>query len=133
MSMISTLDASTIRTSILNRMAEGHGTPARITQELTQHGPCTLEMLLDRLPPCTWNQVFVAVDGLSRNGTVILQPHARFEYMISMAPLPDRTRHLPSEAREYRDSRQEVLAPVRGSAVPPVRWSKNHTEKGEHA
>jgi hypothetical protein len=132
MPTMSTLDASTIHTPILNRMAEDHGIPALIKQELKKNGPCTLETLLNRLSTCTWNQVFVAVDTLSRNGTLILQPYARFEYMISMAPLHGRTRHIPTEARGYRDSCQEVVVPVRGPAFPPVR-PKNKTEKGEHA
>jgi hypothetical protein len=128
--MTSTLDAGAM--PILNLIAEGHGITALITQELKMHGACTLETLLHRLPTCTWNQVFVAVDALSRNGTVILQPYPRFEYMISMAPLHGRTWHIPTEAQEYRDSCQEVGVPVRGPALPPVR-PKNTTEKGENA
>ncbi|MCC2642441.1 MAG: uncharacterized protein K0S45_2854 [Nitrospira sp.] len=129
MSLTSTLDAA--RISITNRVGESHGIPALITQELKQHGPCTFETLLNRLPICTWNQVFVAVDGLSRNGTVILQPYARFEYMLSMAPLHSTgpTRHIPTEAREYRDSRQVVM---QSHACTPTR-SKNTPEKGELA
>ncbi len=56
-----------------------------ITRELEREGPCTLETLACRLPACTWNQVFMAVDVLSREGTITLRPHRRFQYLVSLA------------------------------------------------
>jgi len=56
-----------------------------ITRALTQTGPCTLELLAQRLRTCTWNQVFMAVDILSRRGAIILRPLPRFQYMVSLA------------------------------------------------
>lgn len=64
-----------------------------ITHELEQHGPCTLEALAYKLPTCSWNQVFMAVDALSRNGAIILQPQDRFHYLVSLAPSHRRIVH----------------------------------------
>ena len=55
-----------------------------ITRELTRRGACTLEALAQQLHTCTWNQVFMAVDILSRQGTLVLRPLARFQYMVSL-------------------------------------------------
>ena len=41
-----------------------------ILEELAECGTCTLEELSERLPPpISWNQVFAAVDRLTRKGT----------------------------------------------------------------
>ena len=64
-----------------------------ITRELERQGPCTLETLACSLPTCTWNQVFMAVDALSREGTITLQPHRRFQYLVSLASAHTQTLH----------------------------------------
>jgi hypothetical protein len=56
-----------------------------ITRELTRSGACTLEVLAQQLQTCTWNQVFMAVDILSRKGAIVLRPLPRFQYMVSLA------------------------------------------------
>jgi len=56
-----------------------------ITQELERRGTCTLELLVQRLQTCTWNQVFMAVDTLSRKGAIVLRPLPRFQYRVSLA------------------------------------------------
>ncbi len=56
-----------------------------IARELTRRGACTLELLAQRLQTCTWNQVFMAVDTLSRKGAIVLRPLPRFQYMVSLA------------------------------------------------
>lgn len=56
-----------------------------ITRELLGGGACTLELLAQRLQTCTWNQVFMAVDSLSRKGTIVLRPLPHFQYMVSLA------------------------------------------------
>lgn len=56
-----------------------------IARELTRHGACTLERLVQQLRTCTWNQVFMAVDILSRRGAIILRPLPRFQYLVSLA------------------------------------------------
>ena len=57
-----------------------------IRQELAQAGTCTLEELNERLPYYSWNQVFSAVDRLSREGTVTLQRPDSSDYVLSLAP-----------------------------------------------
>lgn len=64
-----------------------------ITRELKRQGPCTLETLAGRLPTCTWNQVFMAVDALSREGTITFQPHRRFQYLVSLTTAHTQTLH----------------------------------------
>ncbi len=66
----------------------GHNIRSLITQELEKQGPCTLETLARKFSAYSWNQVFTAVDGLSRNGAIRLQPYARFQYLISLASAP---------------------------------------------
>ncbi len=57
-----------------------------IIQELKTFGVCQVEDVVERLTGFTWNQVFAAIDRLSRNGTVVLQHPGRFGYEISMLP-----------------------------------------------
>ena len=56
-----------------------------IRQELAQAGTCKLEELNERLPYYSWNQVFSAVDRLSREGTVTLQRPDSSDYLLSLA------------------------------------------------
>ena len=66
-----------------------------IRQELARVGTCTLEELNERLPYHSWNQVFAAVDRLSREGTVILQRPDSSDYILSLAPRRSpETRHV---------------------------------------
>lgn len=55
-----------------------------IIQELMVLGACQVEDMAERLTGFTWNQVFSAIDRLSRDGTVALQRPARFGYEISI-------------------------------------------------
>jgi hypothetical protein len=56
-----------------------------ILQDLERRGPCSIEEMVAHLPGYTWNQVFSAVDRLSRNAKVRLQRPSRFGYHISLA------------------------------------------------
>ncbi len=56
-----------------------------VLQNLEQRGPCSIEEMVKRLPGYTWNQVFTAVDRLSRDARVTLQHPSPFEYQISIA------------------------------------------------
>lgn len=68
---------------------------ARILHELKHRGPCTFETLTSTLPHCSWNQLFMAVDMLSREGTLCLRPQARSQYLVSLAvPQRDANRSL---------------------------------------
>lgn len=55
-----------------------------IIHDLTAHGTCQVEDMVERLAGFTWNQVFSAIDRLSRDGTLALQRPARFGYEISI-------------------------------------------------
>jgi hypothetical protein len=57
-----------------------------IFQELQRSGACTFEELVTALPDYSWNQVFIAVDQLSRDGLLQLKRQGRFDYLISTAP-----------------------------------------------
>lgn len=57
-----------------------------IRQELANIGICTLEELNERLPYCSWNQMFAAVDRLTRDGIVTLQSPGSSGYLVSLAP-----------------------------------------------
>jgi hypothetical protein len=60
---------------------------------------CDLEEVARQCTDLTWNQVFLAVDRLSRNGKIKLTPSSRGVYTLTFLPLqegrPDR-RSLPS-------------------------------------
>lgn len=61
-----------------------------IIHDLTAHGTCQVEDILRRLTGFTWNQVFSAIDRMSRDGRLALQRPARCEYEVSIIP---RRRH----------------------------------------
>ena len=44
--------------------------------------PLTLDEVTERLPQLSWNQVFLAVDSLSRRGGIILKRRG-YEYEVS--------------------------------------------------
>ena len=46
--------------------------------------PLTFEEIIDKLPELSWNQVFLAVDTLSRRGEIILSRRG-FEYQATAA------------------------------------------------
>lgn len=55
-----------------------------ILGDLARRGPCSIEEMVTHLPGYTWNQVFSAVDRLSRESKVMLQRPSRFGYHISL-------------------------------------------------
>ncbi|MGA6829324.1 hypothetical protein ACO9S2_17170 [Nitrospira sp. NS4] len=55
-----------------------------IIHDLTAHGTCQVEDILRRLTGFTWNQVFSAIDRMSRDGRLALQRSARFGYDIAV-------------------------------------------------
>ncbi|MEY4704692.1 MAG: hypothetical protein RL042_888 [Nitrospirota bacterium] len=44
---------------------------------------CDLEDVTRQCTGFTWNQVFLAVDHLSRNGEILLRPTGRGTYMVT--------------------------------------------------
>lgn len=65
-------------------MQHEHELESAILTELEQHGPCTVDELIQQLTIYTWNQVFVTIDRLSREGTLLLQRRRGFEYTVSV-------------------------------------------------
>ncbi len=64
-----------------------HTIDSAILHYLKLHGSCSMDELVQRLPVYTWNQVFAAIDRLSRVGKLVLHSRGRFEYVVSpMAP-----------------------------------------------
>jgi hypothetical protein len=53
-----------------------------IIHDLTAHGICQVEDMVDRLTGFSWNQVFAVIDRMSRAGTLALQRPARFGHEI---------------------------------------------------
>lgn len=62
-----------------------------IVHDLTARGTCQVDDMVERLAGFTWNQVFSAIDRLSRDGTLALQRPARFGYEISITSGRKRT------------------------------------------
>lgn len=58
-------------------------TEERLVAALKSGGPQTIEMLAS-LPGMSWAPVILAVDRLSRSGTVSLRPAGRGEYQVSI-------------------------------------------------
>lgn len=60
---------------------------------------CNLEDVMRQCPNLTWNQVYLAVDHLSRSGETVLVPRGRGTYVVTFPQRqedrPDR-RSLPS-------------------------------------
>lgn len=65
-------------------MAYSFTVESAIRAELINHGPCTFEALVQRLSPFSWNEVFAAVDQLSRDGRLVLRHTTRFDYEVSI-------------------------------------------------
>jgi hypothetical protein len=74
-------------------MTDNEDITALIKRELEQNGPCTLETLARKLATCSWNQVFMLIDNLSREGAITLRPYARFQYLVSLASTPQQALH----------------------------------------
>ena len=73
---------------------------AQTVMEIVRRSPgCDLEEVVRECPGLTWNQVFLAVDRLSRRGEIRLMPRGRGSYTVTFPQRqdgrPDR-RSLPS-------------------------------------
>jgi hypothetical protein len=55
-----------------------------VLRYLDERGSCTIEELFRALSRFTLNQVFFAIDRLSRDGRVSLRHPARFAYLVSV-------------------------------------------------
>jgi hypothetical protein len=80
-------------------MAQSTTVEVQVIGIVRRSGACDLEEITRQCTDLTWNQVFLAVDRLSRNGEVKLTSSGRGTYTLTFLPLqegrPDR-RSLPS-------------------------------------
>lgn len=72
--------------------------------ELASRGPCTLDALLLRLPQFSWNEVFTAIDQLSREGRLVLRHPTRFDYEVSIG----KTQPTPALSHAGRDAESNM-------------------------
>jgi hypothetical protein len=80
-------------------MAQHTTVEAQVIDMLHRAHACELEEVTRQCPNLTWNQVFFAVDRLSRSGEIVLLPRGRGSYTVTFPHRqdgrPDR-RSLPS-------------------------------------
>lgn len=62
-----------------------------VVQHLEAQGSCTIEALVHSLSPFTFNQIFFAIDRLSRERKVSLRHPTRFAYLVSAVGAGTRT------------------------------------------
>jgi len=81
------------------RMAQHTTVEDQVIDMMHRVYACDLEEVTRQCPNLTWNQVFLAVDHLSRNGELMLVPRGRGLYTVTFPHRqdgrPDR-RSLPS-------------------------------------
>ncbi len=68
----------------------------RILRAVKRTHGCDLDTLATALPELTWNQVFLEIDRMSRNGEVVVTFGAGGRYLIQ---LPDRKKAAAHHAR----------------------------------
>ena len=54
--------------------------------EKLRSGPCCFDEVVTHLPNCSWGEIFVAVDCMSRNGRVLLRQLGYSTYAIALRP-----------------------------------------------
>jgi len=67
-----------------NANADLDGVESRILLEMERLDSCPVDELVQELPDYTWNQVFRAVDRLSRHGALILRHPSPFTYVVEL-------------------------------------------------
>ena len=80
-------------------MTHVYAVEAAILQHLNEQDSATMEELFRSLSRFTINQLFFAVDRLSRDGKIRLRQPARFTYLLSTAVSSTRTEVGPSADR----------------------------------
>jgi hypothetical protein len=80
-------------------MAQSTTVEVQVIDIVRRSGACDLEEITRQCTNLTWNQVFFAVDRLSRRGEILLMPRGRGFYTVTFPHRqkgrPDR-RSLPS-------------------------------------
>jgi hypothetical protein len=67
-------------------MATAQDLSVTLVELLKQSPECDVEELMTYCPQATWNQVFLALDQLSRSGQVILRQQGPGRYKVGAAP-----------------------------------------------
>ncbi len=85
----------------------------RIRTTLEQLGTeCPLEEIVDLCPDVTWNQVFLAIDHLSRTGQVRVRLDTNRTYWVQISPRGEheclRSSHVDSDIFEHELSASSV-------------------------
>jgi len=80
-------------------VAQREDVESAILETLERGGPCSLDELYQTLSAYSWNQVFAAVDRLTRNGRLLLRRPGRFDYWVSIAISSANAPVHPSESR----------------------------------
>lgn len=52
---------------------------------LAQTGPCTIDEVVQSLPPHDWSEVFFAVDTMSRDGRLVFRRVSKSNYQLSLS------------------------------------------------
>jgi len=52
--------------------------------EKLRSGPCCFDEVVTHFPNCSWGEIFVAVDGMSRDGRVLLRQLGYSTYQVSL-------------------------------------------------
>ena len=65
-------------------MTEVEAFASRVLERVSLHGPIKLEDLGSLLPHWTWNQMFSAVDRLSREGRIEVHHPDRCTYIVAL-------------------------------------------------
>jgi len=60
-------------------------TDDRVLEVIVRSPGCTLEDIVFACPDLTWNQVFIAIDRLSRAGALMLKPKGRGVYTLHLS------------------------------------------------
>lgn len=63
-----------------------------LIRQLSSVGSCQVEEMAERLTGFTWNQMFAAIDRLSRKGTLAIHRPARFGVEMSISSGPSQAR-----------------------------------------
>ena len=67
-------------------MAQSTTVEVQVIDIVRRNRACDLEEVMRQCINLTWNQVFLAVDRLSRNGKIKLTPSGRGTYTLTFAP-----------------------------------------------
>ena len=58
-----------------------------LVTELQDRGACRLDDLVTQLPNYSWNEIFIAVDRMSRDGRVAIRRMASSGYEVSLSSM----------------------------------------------